>query len=223
LLMNPPGMNSSRETSIAEGQTEAFIDINAAGNARVGDYKVAVRGEATVGNGPVMIASPFVKLSIADMYLKFAFQQAAIEQGKESELVVNIETTKPFEGAAPVILYGLPNKVTTTAMELNKETKELIFKIKAEGDAPPGKNQNLFCQVVITENGEPVLHNLGTGQLRVDQPLPPKPNEPPPMPVAQVAAPTPEAPKRLTRLEQLRLEQKQRIEAQNAKPAEGGK
>jgi hypothetical protein len=121
-------------------------------------------------------------------------------------------------------LYGLPNKVTTTAMELNKDTKELVFKIKAEADAPPGKNQNLFCQVVITENGEPVLHNLGTGQLRVDKPLPPKPNAPSPMPVAQTApTPMPEAPKRLTRLEQLRLEQKQRVEAQNAKPAEGGK
>jgi hypothetical protein len=221
LLMNPPGMNSSREASIAEGQTEAFIDINAAGNAPVGEYKISVRGESTVGNGPVMIASPFVKQGIAEMYVKFEFLQAAIEQGKESELVVNVATTKPFEGNAPVTLYGLPNKVTTTAMEVNKETKELIFKIKAEADAPPGKNQNLFCQVIITENGEPVLHNLGTGQLRVDQPLPPKADAPP-MPVAQ-AAPMPEAPKRLTRLEQLRLEQKQRVEAANAKPAEGGK
>lgn len=222
LLANPPGMNSSREASIAEGQTEAFIDINAAGNARVGEYKMSVRGTATVGNGPVMIASPFVNFRMAEMYVKFTFQQAAIEQGKDGEIVVNIETAKPFEGNAPVTLYGLPNKVTTAAMELNKETKELIFKIKAEADAPAGKNQNLFCQVVITENGEPVLHNLGTGQLRVDQPLPPKPNTPAPAPVAQ-AAPMPEAPKRLTRLEQLRLEQKQRLEAQNAKPAEGGK
>jgi hypothetical protein len=219
LMMNPPGMNSSREASIAEGQTEAFIDVNAAGNARVGEYKLSVRGEATVGNGPVMVASPFINFRIAEMYVKFTFQQAAIEQGKESELVVNVETTKPFEGNAPVTLYGLPNKVTTTAMELNKETKELIFKLKAEADAPPGKNQNLFCQVVIMENGEPVLHNLGTGQLRVDQPLPPKPNAP--APVAQAApAPMPEAPKRLTRLEQLRLEQKQRLESQKG---EGGK
>lgn len=213
LLMNPPGMNSSREASIAEGQTEAFIDINAAGNARVGAYKLAVRGEATVGNGPVMIASPFINFQIAEMYLRFTFQQAAVELGQESDLVINIETLKPFEGTAPVTLYGLPNKVTTTTLELNKDTKELFFKIKAEADAPPGKNQNLFCQVVITENGEPVLHNLGSGQLRVDQPLPPKADVPAPMPVAQAAAPQPEAPKRLTRLEQLRLEQKQRVEA----------
>ena len=70
---------------------EAFIDINAAGNARVGEYKIAVRGDATLPNGPVMIASPFVNFKMAEMYLKFTYQQAAVEQGKESEIVVNIE------------------------------------------------------------------------------------------------------------------------------------
>jgi hypothetical protein len=218
LVMNPPGMNSSREVSIPEGQNEAFIDINAAGNARVGEYKLAVRGEATVGNGTVMTASPFINFRMAEMYLKFTFQQAAVEQGKESELVVNVEAAKPFEGNAPVTLYGLPNKVTTTALELNKDSKELVFKIKAEADAPAAKSQNLFCQVVVTENGEPILHNLGSGQLRVDQPLP-QPAAAAPMPTAQ-AAPAAEAPKRLSRLEQLRLEQKQRVEA--AKKQTGG-
>ncbi len=219
LVMNPPGMNSSREVSIPEGQNEAFIDINAAGNARVGEYKLAVRGEATVGNGTVMVASPFANFRMAEMYLKFTFQQAAVEQGKESELVVNVETAKPFEGNASVTLYGLPNKVTTTPLELNKDSKELIFKVKAEADAPAAKSQNLFCQVVVTENGEPILHNLGTGQLRVDQPLP-QPAAAAPMPTAQ-AAPAAEAPKRLSRLEQLRLEQKQRVEAAK-KPSGGG-
>ena len=42
-----------------------------------------------------------------------------------------------------------------------------------------GQPHNLFCQVVITQNGEPIVHNLGTGALRIDVPLPPKPNAPP--------------------------------------------
>lgn len=219
LLTNPPGMNSSREAVIPEGQTEALISINAAGNARVGDYKLAVRGEATVGNGPVMVASPFINFRIAASYLNLKFEQAAVELGQQTELVVNVETVTPFEGEAQVTLYGLPNKVTTETLKFNKESKELIFKVKAEADAAPGKAQNLFCQIFVPEQGEQVIHNLGGGQLRIDQPLPPKANapEPTPMPVAQ-AAPMPEAPKRLSRLEQLRLEQKQRQEAQN-KPA----
>lgn len=221
LLLNPNGMNSSREVSIAEGQTEALITLNAAGNAQVKEHKIAVRGEATVGNGPVMVCSPFVSLRIAESYLKFNYEAAAVELGAETELVVKVETAKPFEGNATVQLLGLPNKVTTTPAEFNKDTKELIFKVKAEADANPGNNKSLFCQVVVTENGEPIIHNLGTGAIRVDKPLPPKVA---PMPVAQgqptpPPQPAPAQAKRLTRLEQLRLEQKQRVEGQGAAPA----
>lgn len=221
LLLNPNGMNSSREVSIAEGQTEALITLNAAGNAQVKEHKIAVRGEATVGSGPVMVCSPFVSLRIAESYLKFNYEAAAVELGAETELVVKVETNKPFDGNATVQLLGLPNKVTTAPAEFNKDTKELIFKVKAEADANPGNNKSLFCQVVVTENGEPIIHNLGTGAIRVDKPLPPKVA---PMPVAQgqpapAPQPAPAQAKRLTRLEQLRLEQKQRVEGQGAAPA----
>lgn len=223
LMLNPNGMNSSREISIAEGQTEAVIALNAAGNAQVKEHKIAVRGEATVGNGPVTVCSPFVNLRIAESYMKFTYEAAAVELGAETELVVKIENAKPFDGNATVQLLGLPNKVTTAPAEFNKETKELVFKVKAEADANPGNNKSLFCQVIVTENGEPVIHNLGTGGIRIDKPLPPKVA---PMPVAQgqpapMPQPAPVQAKRLTRLEQLRLEQKQRVEGQSgAAPAE---
>jgi hypothetical protein len=219
VLLNPPGVNSSREVSIAEGQTEALIDINAAGNAQVKGHKIAVRGEATVGNGPVMACSTFCNLKIAEPYVKLAFQQAAVEQGKDTELVVTVETPHPYEGNAQVALLGLPNKVATTPLEINKEGKELVFKVTAEADAAPGTSKSLFCQVTLMEQGEPVIHNLGTGQLRVDQPLPPKANAP--ATTAQAAPkPAEAAPKRLTRLEQLRLEAKQRLESQNGTAGE---
>ncbi|MBI1346221.1 peptidase [bacterium] len=216
LLLNPPGVNSSREVSIPEGQTEASITINSAGNAQVNDHKIAIRAKATVGNGPVESGSAFGTLKVAEPYVKLKFQQAAIEQNADSAMVVEVEVVKPFEGDAQVTLMGLPNKVTAPAMTINKETKELIFPLKAEADAPPGMNKNIFCTVVITENGEPITHNIGSGVLRVDKPLPPKADAPV---VAQAPVPMPEqkpaeAPKKpLSRLEQLRLEQKQKLEA----------
>ncbi len=74
--------------------------------------------------------------------------------------------------------------------------------------------------------GEPVLHNVGGTELRIDVPLPPKPMTaaapppPKPMPMAVVAK-APEKPpeKRLTRLEKLRLEQAEREKADAAAPA----
>ncbi len=213
LLQNPNGVNSSREVSIAEGQTEAVIAMNAAGNALVRDQKLALRATATVGNGTVEAASPFVNLKVSEPYVKLNYQQAAIEIGGESAMVVGVEVLKPFEGEAEVKLTGLPNQVTAPDLKINKDTKELVFPLKADEKASPGITKNVFSVVTIVENGEPIVHNLGNGTLRVDKPLPPKvqpvakPDKPAePKPVA-------EAPKKpLSRLEQLRLEQKQRLE-----------
>lgn len=215
LLNNPPGVNSSRESSIAEGQTEAVITLNSAGNAQVKDHPIAVRGEATVGNGPVMVASPFATLKVTEPYVQLAFQQSAIELGAEGAMVVTVETPKAYEGEAAVQLLGLPNKVTAEPMKLTKDLKELVFKLKAETEASPGMNKNVFCQITIMQEGEPIQHNLGSGTLRVDKPLPPKPNA---APVA-AAEKKPDAPptKPLSRLEQLRLEQKQKLQAAGEK------
>jgi hypothetical protein len=76
----------------------------------------------------------------------------------------------------------------------------------------------MFCQIVITKNGEPILHNLGSSELRVDVPIAPKVAAAPPAAKPNTPAPAPAAAptKRLTRLEQLRLEQEEREKAQKS-------
>src|SRR5206468_11591433 len=205
--------------AIAEGQNEALIPMNAAGNAELATWKIAVRGESNAGTGNVMVATPFCNLRIAEMYVNLAFEQAAVEQGKETEMVVHMTKQYDFPGAAKVELIGLPNKAVTVPLEATKDTKDIVFKIATDMTTPAGNHANLFCRVVVTENGEPVIHNIGTAKLRVDVPLPPKKDAPPPPPMPApmpVAAAAPAEPKRLTRLEQLRLEQQEREKAKKA-------
>ncbi|MFN0055271.1 MAG: PPC domain-containing protein [Planctomycetales bacterium] len=214
MLWLPPGIGASGSIAIAEGQTEALIPMNAAGNAELNTFKIAVRGESNAGAGNFMVSTPFANLRVAEMYMTLAFEQAAVEQGKETELVVHFAKQYDFPGAAKVELIGLPNKAVTTPQEATKETKDIIFKIATDATTPAGNHQNLFCRVVVMENNEPVIHNIGTGKLRVDVPLPPKKDEPPPMPVAaKPAEPAPVEVKRLSRLEQLRLEQQEKEKA----------
>jgi len=65
-----------------------------------------------------------------------------------------------------------------------------------------------------------VLHNLGGSELRIDVPMPPKKDAPPSVSAKKdspPSTPTPAAlPKRLSRLEQLRLEQEEHEKAANA-------
>ncbi len=219
MLWLPPGIGASGSVAIAEGQTEAAIPMNAAGNAELATWKIAIRGEANGGNGNVMVSTPFANLRIAEMYMTLAFEQAAVEQGKETELLVHMTKQFDFPGTAKVNLIGLPNKAVTTTQDATIETKDIIFKIATDMATPAGNHANLFCQIIVTENGELVIHNIGTGKLRVDLPLPPKkdaPPTPPPMPTPTPVAEKPPEPKRLSRLEQLRLEQQEREKAKKA-------
>ena len=144
-------------------------------------------------------------------YVGLAFQAASVEQGKEVDMAIKVTKAVDFPGEAQVTLIGLPNKVTTDVKKITKDTTDLVFHIKTDKVSPAGNHASLFCQVVVTQNGEPIVHNIGTGALRIDVPLPPKPNAPAPAPVV-AAAPKPAAAppaKPLTRLEKLRLESKQ--------------
>ncbi len=214
-LFNPPGVGSASSVAIAANQSETLLPINAAGNAQVRKWKTAVLGVATVGNGPVWVSSQLATIEVAPPFVTFAMERAASEQGKNVEIFCKVQHNAPFSGAAKVRLVGLPPKVTAADVEITKDTKEIAFKVTVDKTSPPGQHRNIFCQVVVTKDGEPILHNVGGTELRIDVPLPPKvaaapkPSTPAPPP-AQPAKP---AEKRLTRLEKLRLEQQEREKA----------
>jgi hypothetical protein len=222
MLFNPPGVGSASSATIPEGQDATVIPMNAAGKAQARKWKIAVVGVAPVGNGPVWVSSQLATLEVAPPFLAFAMERAAAEQGKNTEIFCKVQHLTPFAGAAKVHLVGLPNKVTAPDVDITMETKEFAFKVAVDKTSPPGQHRNLFCQMVVTQNGEPVVHNLGGTELRIDVPLPPKTQAAAkPAPAAAVkaaAAPPPPAQKRLTRLEKLRLEQEEREKAGKAGP-----
>lgn len=216
-LWNPPGVSSASSATIAEGATETILPLNASGGAQVRKWKTAVVGVATVGNGPVYVSSQLAVLEVAAPFFTFALERAAAEQGKDTEIFCKIQQLTAFPGNAKVRLLGLPNTATAGEMEITKDTKELAFKVTVPKTTPAGQHRNLLCQTAFVLNGEPVVYNVGGGELRVDVPIVPKVAPVPtpmPTPVA-VKPPDPAKPpeKRLTRLEKLRLEQEEREKA----------
>ncbi len=212
MLYNPPGIGSSGAITIPAGKSEITIPLTANGSAAVGNWPMIVLGRAKVGNGNVQVASQQVILEIADVFFTFTFEKSAAELGQETEVLVRVEKKRDFPGNATAALLGLPAKtslVDAKPIEFTQDTKDLVFKIKVAADARPGKFQTLVCRATLTIEGEPIVHTLGAGELRVDKPLPPKANapKPAPKPAAKPAAKQPPK-KRLSRLEQLRLERK---------------
>ncbi|MBL9085180.1 MAG: PPC domain-containing protein [Planctomycetales bacterium] len=215
LLYNPPGTSSSGSSQIPEGKDEATIQITAGGNAETKDFKIIVLGVATVGNGSVEVASPFTKLTIGQPFFDVAFKAGATEQGKELTYVAQLTNNVEFDGKAKVQLVGLPAEATSEPVEVTKDSTEATFVVKTTGKTPAGRHKAIYCNLVVTQNGEPIAHTFGPGEIRVDAPLPPKPTAQKPAagakPTAAVAAAKPAA-KPLSRLEMLR---QQKTEAGN--------
>jgi hypothetical protein len=224
VLYNPPGLSASGSVVIPEGQNEALIPITANGGAALGTWKMVVLGRAAdqAAQAPPKegrrrrrgagyeCSSNLTDLVVADQFYNLGFDRAALEQGKETELLIKVEKKADFEGEATAELLGIPPGITTEPLKFTKDTTELVFKIKAAADAKEGKHGGIVCRTQFNVAGEPVMTTLGATEIRVDKPLPPKADAPKPIPAAVAAAPAaPMEKKRLSRLEQLRLEKEQ--------------
>lgn len=212
LLYNPNGVGSSVSAVIPENQTETLIPLTANANAAIGVSKIIVLATGPHNGGKVETSSGFIDLNVADQFFKFTLDKGVCEQGQEVDYVVKVEKLTDFPGEATCELVGLPNGATSTPVKFTKDTVDFEFKVTVAKDARPGKFTTLMTITKFQQDGETVTHTLGPGELRIDAPLPPKVDAPKPaatpMPMAQpmpMATKPPEK-KRLSRLEQLRLE-----------------
>lgn len=218
LLYTPPGIGASGSIAIPADQSAAEIPLTANANAALGDWPIVVVGSAPVGGGAVEVASQMAQLTVADSYFAFAFDKSAGELDRETQMVITIEHKTAFEGQATAELLGLPANTSTAPEPLafTSTTQELVFPIKIDQAAKPGVYKTLVCRATVMHQGDPVTHTLGNGELRIDEPLPPKPDAPAPAAAEPKPAPPPaaaEPPKRLSRLEQLRLERMKALKA----------
>ena len=222
---------------IPENQNEVTIPINASGGAELKTWRIVVNGTYTEPppappagaaqaqrrrnrGGRLVVSSEFARLTVAPQFLTLKLEAASVEQGSEVDLSVKVNKAVDFAGDAKMTLIGLPNKVTTSPVTITKDTTEAVFHLKTDAKTPPGETKSLFCQVLVMQNGEPILHNLGSGRLRVDAPLAKK--KPPASGPANRVKPgntiaiknDPNKP--LSRLEKLRLESREKARGGDA-------
>ncbi len=222
-LFTPAGLGIVGSATIPANALETTLFVNAAPNAAVRKWKTAVIAVADAGKGPVWTSSQLFTLEVGPPLIVYAQERAAVEQGQPTHVFGKVTVNTPFVGEGVVKLIGLPVKATAPDIKLTKESKEATFAVTTDKATPAGKH-GIFGQFFVTINGETISQSVGGGELRVDVPLPPKvvavapPTPVPmttPMPVPPVAVAKPPE-KRLTRLEQLRLEQEEREKAAKA-------
>ena len=174
MLYNPSGVSSPDSVTIPEGQNQALVPLTADGGATLRTWKIALLGESSTGDGPLVVSSQLADLEVAEPRLRFQFQPAAVEQGQKTSIVLKVEKTRKLESPATIELLGLPNEVTSEPRQIDDAAGEVIFPITTTSHSPPGLHKTIFCRAVVKSQGEPITHVVGGGELRIQPPLPPK-------------------------------------------------
>jgi len=211
MLFTPPGIGRPEQIEIPGDQTEATYRVNADGNARPGVYPLIISAAAAHNGGDTWVCTPPVELEVKRPYVTGSIDMAAVEQGKEVEIVCKLNQQDPFPGEANIRLIGLPARTSTEAITITTNTAEAVFKVTAEPDSPTGKHKTLFCMLDVPHPSGTIPHTLGAlGTLRIDPPPKVEPAEPEPEPEPETVAAEEPPKKRLTRLEQLRQDAKEK-------------
>lgn len=186
LPFKPPGIGASA-VEVKEGQTEVSLPLNAAADAPIQDWQIAVAASLVPGGGEKKdqkqarragrgswISSRPVTLSVVEPLVELAGDKAQVEQGNDTTLV--FKATKPagFQGTAKVRLMGLPVKTEAPELELVPGKEAIEFPVKVAADAPVGKHDNIFCRIEVPQGEEVMIHQTPATSLRIDKPLPPE-------------------------------------------------
>ncbi len=176
MVWNPPGVSSQPEATIAKGATNTQYQLNAGAGAETTSWPIAILGHASVEGGELYVSSQLGTLEVAAPFLTGKMETLWLNPGKSGKLTVNLQQKKPFEGKATIRLCGLPEKITCPEKQVTKDDQEVVFEITADPACAPGSIKNLFCNLEITEHGEPIPHNIAQGGiLRL---VPPKKTDP---------------------------------------------
>ncbi len=173
----PPGVQSEPTVTIPEGKSDAVMHLSADGNAKPGQWKLAVTASTTGGSyylgvGRIRTATNFINLTITEPFVALKNHPAAVRRGGTTEVEWDVQHKKPFSGEAEAILLGLPKGVTVTSVPKLKATDtKLTFSIAATNEALLGQYKELTCELVVNERGQEIRQRTGKGILRVDPAL----------------------------------------------------
>ncbi len=210
MLWRPPGISCPATMTFGEKDTELEYEMNANAAAEINNWNITMLAESDGGKGQMVVAAPFVKLNVEEPFVSMKLTMATAKQGEKVDMIASVENLREFGGQADVTLFGLPPRATTGVLKIDKAAGEISFPIVTAEDTPVGQHKNMFCTIVVSQNGESITHRVGMGGvLRVD----PKPKVVAAKPAAKpkvVAKNEPKAKpaKPLSRLEQLRLDAK---------------
>ena len=172
----PRGVTKQPPLIIPEGECVGYYKLSATDQALSGSYQITITarenegGDRLSGIGFHYVCAPLVDIEVQDPYLEITLDRSAFEQGKTGEMKGKIKFLREFSGAASASLLRLPNGVSLIEEpKITYGQESVIFPIKVEADALTGQYKEISCDVKISDAGQEIHQQTGSGVIRVDE------------------------------------------------------
>jgi hypothetical protein len=116
------------------------------------------------------MSTQLVELEVVDPFVAGRLTRNFIDQGETGTMTLKLDQKIPFEGKAKLVLQGLPARRDRRGARDHQGGQGSPIPDQSRADAQTGQARQLFCQFVLTKDGEPMVNTFaGGGILRVDK------------------------------------------------------
>ena len=170
MLYRPPGIGAPGRIDLNKTSTEGVYEIDANASTPTRDWPMVVVGSGGQSGGTVWASSQLFSVKVEAPFVAGTVDNAKCSQGESVDLIVSLEHLRDWQGHGELKLLGLPAHAKADPITIKPGQEQALFKIDVAANTPAGSHKSLICELVITVNGEPVIHRFGQGgRLRVDR------------------------------------------------------
>lgn len=121
------------------------------------------RGRRKGPKSDVAVASQLIDLRVTQSPVAGSIGRVAGEQGAAVQVSCSIDRTGELPETLIASLDGLPNRVQVDPVQVDLQSKRVLFTVKLDATAPVGEFDSLVCRLTGTKNGQTVSFNVGRG------------------------------------------------------------
>ena len=172
-LWLPAGVSATTLT-LRKGQSEGELTLNANSRATIAVAPVVLSASYASGRVTRAVSSEVFDLDVQQPWITAKVPRAKLEQGQQATFVIELERNHAYEGEVTLELGRMPKGVTYEVPPIGAETTEVQVALTAAKDARPGRHRSIYARLILTTPDGVIRHSAGSGEVRVDRPLPPE-------------------------------------------------
>jgi hypothetical protein len=169
-LALPAGVSASTLTLTGK-KTTGNMSFNANSGAAVGDWPTVLVASSILDGVTCTISTEIFKLPVHEPWVTATVPRARIEQGHKGKLDVVLDHKRKFAGKVTAVLGRIPKGITYKIPAIQPGMDKLPIAIDVAKTTRPGRHRSIYIQLKITTKEGVITHNVGSGEIRVDQPL----------------------------------------------------